>query len=72
MTEQHNAHVLEANKIFRDCGFTLAAMQYKRPPEALDGLKRFNRLTPETKVPFAFGYFPNAYFRDNWRAYYGS
>lgn len=33
--EPHDAHVEQAVKAFRDCGFTLAAMQFKRPPEAL-------------------------------------
>ena len=69
--EPHDAHVQAAHKVFRDCGFTIAAMQYPRCPEALAGLKRFNRLTPETKVPPAWHYFPNAYMRDNWRKYYG-
>ena len=51
MTEtERDAHVQAANKVFRDCGFTLA---------------------PETfRAPFAWGYFPNAYMRDNWREYY--
>lgn len=71
MAEPHDAHIILANKVFRDSGFTLAAMQYKRPPEALAGLKRFNGLTDDAKVPFAWGYFPNEHMRDNWRQYYG-
>lgn len=69
--EPRDAHVQAAIKVFRDCGFTIAAMQFKRLPEALAGLKQFNGLKPDTKTPFAWGYFPNAYMRDNWRKYYG-
>lgn len=69
--EPHDSHIQLAHRTFRDCGFTLAAMQYKRPPEALAALKRFNGLAATAKVPFAWGYFPNAYMRDNWRRYYG-
>jgi len=65
--EPHDAHVRRANKVFRDCGFTLAAMQYPRPPEALVALKRFNGLADDAKVPFAWGYHPNARCRDLWR-----
>lgn len=68
----HDAHVQTANKVFRDCGFSLAAMQFKRCPDALFGLKRFNGLAMDAKVPFAWGYFPNVYMRDNWRKYYGA
>ena len=66
-----DAHVQVANKVFRDCGFSLAAMQLKRPLDALIGLKRFNGLSADAKVPFAWSYFPNAYMRDNWQQYYG-
>lgn len=69
--EPHDAHVILAHKIFRDCGFTLAAMQYKKPAAALEGLKKFNRVPEGYTVPFAWGFFPNAYMRDNWEAYYG-
>ncbi len=65
-SEPHDAHVRLANKTFRDCGFTLAAMQYKRPPEALVALKRFNGLPDDAKVPFAWNYHPNAWCRDRW------
>jgi hypothetical protein len=68
--EPHDAHVTAAHKVFRDCGFTLAAMQFPRPPEALSGLKHFNRVADDWKHPFAWNYFPNAYMRDNWRKYY--
>lgn len=68
--EPHDAHVILANKRFRDCGFTLAAMQYPRPVEALNALKAFNGLKPEAKVPHAWGYFPNPFCRDNWRMMY--
>ncbi|NVD45549.1 hypothetical protein [Qipengyuania atrilutea] len=67
----HDAHVQAATKLFRDCGFTLHAMQFPRSPEALVGLKRFNGLADDAKVPFAWGYHPNAYMRDNWQRYYG-
>lgn len=64
--EEPNAHVVFATKLFRDCGFTLAAMEFPRSPEALTALKRVNGLTDDAKVPFAWGYFPNAWMRDNW------
>lgn len=57
--EPHDAHVLAAQKLFRDCGFTLAAMQFKRSPQSLATLKRFNGVSDEVKVPFAWGYHPN-------------
>jgi len=65
-------HVTAARKVFRDCGFTLAAMQFPRPPEALSALKRFNGLPDDAKVPTAWDYFPNAYMRDNWRGLYAT
>jgi hypothetical protein len=65
----HDAHVTAAHKVFRDVGFTLAAMQYKRPPEALAALKRFNGVSNDYSPPFAWAYFPNAWCRDNWRKY---
>jgi hypothetical protein len=67
-----DAHVCAARKLFRDCGFTLAAMQFPRPAEALTALKRFNGLPDDAKVPPAWHYFPNAHMRDNWRQYYGA
>lgn len=69
--EPQDAHVQLANKLFRDVGFTLAAMQYKRCPAALEGLKRFHRVPENWVHPFAWNYHPNAYMRDNWRKYYG-
>ena len=69
--EPHDAHVRQATKLFRDCGFTLAAMQYPRSPEALIGLKQFNGLPDDAKVPVAWRYHPNAYMAANWRKYYG-
>lgn len=65
-SEPHDAHVKAANKIFRDCGFTLAAMAHKRTPEQLDALRAFNGLQAGAKVPFGWGYFPNAWCRDYW------
>mgnify|MGYP003387322771 CR=1 FL=1 len=64
--EPHDAHVVLAHKIFRDCGFTLAAMQFKRPPEALTALKRFNGLPDDAKVPFAWKYHPNIWCAQRW------
>lgn len=63
--EPADAHVKAALKIFRSAGFTLAAMQYPRPPEALAGLKRFNGVPDDMTVLIAWHYFPNAYMRDN-------
>ena len=70
--DPHHSHIDLANKVFRDCGFSIAAMQYPRSPEALVGLKRFNGLKDDVKTPFAWGYFPNSYVRDNWAKYYGN
>lgn len=67
---QHDAHVVQTRKLFRDCGFDIGAMRYPRTPEALAGLMRFNGVPPGTKVPPAWHYFPNAYMRDNWHRYY--
>ena len=67
-TLPHDAHVIAATKQFRDCGFTLAAIQYKRPLEALIALKRFNGLSDDAVVPLAWGFHPNEYCRDFWAA----
>ena len=64
--KNYDAHVTLASKTFRDCGFSLAAMQYPRPPVALAALKAFNGLPDSAKVPFAWGYHPNAWCRDRW------
>lgn len=64
--QPHDAHVVAATKVFRDCGFTLAAMEFPRSPEAVTALKRVNGLADDAKVPFPWGYFPNAWMRDNW------
>jgi hypothetical protein len=65
-----DAHVVAANKVFRDVGFTLAAIQWPRPLEALAALRKFNRV-PDTWVePFGWRYFPNEWLRDNWRLTY--
>lgn len=63
---QHDAHVVAATKVFRDCGFSLLAMQFKRPPKALVALKRFNGLADDAPVPFAWNYHPNQWCRDRW------
>jgi tagatose-1,6-bisphosphate aldolase len=62
----HDAHVRAATKLFRDCGFTLLAMQFPRSGDALAALKRFNGLTDTSPVPFAWGYHPNKWCRDHW------
>ncbi len=64
--EAHDAHVVAANKVFRASGFTLEAMQFKRPPEALIALKRFNGLADNAEVPFSWGYHPNKYLAQRW------
>lgn len=64
--EPHDAHVVLAKKLFRDCGFTIEAMRYKRPLGALIALKRFNRVPDDWKHPIAWEYHPNAYCRDFW------
>jgi hypothetical protein len=68
MDEPHDAHVQAATKQFRDCGFSLAAMQYKRPPEALAALRAFNGVPEGWQHPFAWNYHPNAWCRDRWLA----
>jgi hypothetical protein len=62
-----DAHVVAATKLFRDVGFTLAAMQYPRPPAALDALRRFNNAPDGWVEPMGWRYFPNAWCRDNWQ-----
>lgn len=69
-SDPHDAHVELARQTFRECGFTLSAMQYKRPPEALAGLRKYNRVPDNWRNPFAWGYFANAHMRDNWKRYY--
>ena len=64
--EPHDAHVRQASKLFRDCGYTLAAMRYPAPPEAVIALKRFNGLADAAPVPVAWTYHPNAWLRDRW------
>ncbi len=70
--EPHDAHVALAIRTFRSCGFDIGAMRYKRPPEALAALRRFNRAPDGWQHPFAWGYFPNAYYRDNWKTEYAA
>lgn len=62
----HDAHVQAAAVIFRKAGFTLNAMQFKRPNGALVALKRFNGLPDDAKVPFAWNYHPNAWCAQRW------
>ena len=56
---------------FRAAGFTADAINYPRPLAALIALKRFNGLPDDASVPAAWGYFPNAWYRDNWQRLYG-
>lgn len=65
-----DAHVKQAERLFRDAGFTLHAMRFKRPPEALAGLRKFNNVPDDWVHPFAWNYFPNKYMRDNWHKFY--
>jgi hypothetical protein len=67
--DQHDSHVLLAQKLFRDVGFTLHAMQFKRSPAALAALRKFNRVPADWQHPFAWNYHPNEWCRDNWRSY---
>lgn len=67
----HDAHVQDAHKAFRDCGFSIDAMQYRRPAEALAAFRRHHRVPDGWKHPFAWNYFPNEWCRDNWRSMYG-
>ena len=62
----NDAHVVHATKLFRDCGFTIAAMQYKRPPEALTALKQFNGLPDDYNAPVAWNYHPNEWCARRW------
>jgi len=64
--EAHEAHVALASKTFRDVGFTLAAMQWKRTPEALQALRDFNGVPENWLHPFAWGYHPNEYRARFW------
>lgn len=64
--EPHDARVQLAQSIFRRCGFTLHAMQFKRPEGALRALKKFNGLALDFPVPLPWHYFPNEWCRDNW------
>ena len=65
--EPHDAHVVLANQVFRDCGFTLNAMQFRRPPEALEALRKFNRVPDGWQHPFAWNYHPNEWCARRWR-----
>ena len=64
MDEPHDAHVVQARKLFRDCGFDLHAMQFKRSPEALKVLRDFSRVPDDWQHPFAWNYHPNQWCRD--------
>lgn len=65
--EPRDAHVQQAHKLFRDCGFTLMAMQFKRSPESLQALRDFNRAPENWAHPIPWEYHPNEWCarRDN-------
>lgn len=62
----HDAHVHAARKVFRDCGFDIGAMRYKRSTDALIALKRFNGLPDDASVPFAWHFHPNEWCARRW------
>lgn len=68
--EPHDAHVVLATRIFRKAGVSLLAMQFPRPPEALEALKRFNGVADHFVPPIPWHYFPNQWCRDNWKETY--
>lgn len=70
--EDQCAHVEYAKKMFRDVGFTIEAMRYRRTAEALEGLRQFNNVPAGWRHPVAWEYFPNEHMRDNWQQYYGA
>ncbi len=63
----HDAHVVQAHKLFRDCGFELSAMQYPRSPEALAALREFNRVPATWVHPIPWEYHPNEWCAQRWR-----
>ena len=64
--EPHDAHVQAAHREFRDCGFTINAMQFKRSPEALQALRDYNRAPEGWPHPFAWNYHPNEWCALRW------
>lgn len=64
-------HVLAANKLFRDAGVTIAAMQWPMCDEGIAAIRRFNRLPDHVPTPFAWRYWPNQWCADNWRKTHG-
>ena len=62
----HDAHVQAARQEFRDCGFTIHAMQFKRSPEALAALRAYNRVPGSWQHPFAWKYHPNEWCARRW------
>lgn len=68
--EPHDSHVQLAHKTFRDVGFTLAAMEFPRSPEALAAMLAYNRVPPNFTYPFGWGFHPNAWSRDHWQDYF--
>jgi len=65
--DQHDAHVALATKTFRDSGFSLAAMQWKRSAAEVEALRQFNGAPAGWAHPFAWRYFPNPAMRDQWQ-----
>ena len=64
--EPYDAHVQKASKLFREAGFSLAAMQYPRSPSELKALLDFNGAPEGWKPPFAWQFFPNSAMKDFW------
>lgn len=69
--EPHHAHITQARKLFRGCGFDLSAMQHPKSDEAMAAFRRYLRVGPQVKLPLPYHYFPNAHMRDNYEVYYG-
>lgn len=66
--EPYDAHIRAAAKVFRDVGFTLAAMQWKRGPREIAMLREFNNVPAATPTPRGWLYYPNAAMKAFWEA----
>jgi hypothetical protein len=64
-------HVQAANKLFRDAGVTIAAMQWPRCADAIAAIRRFNGLPDTAPTPVTWRYHPNQWCAANWRKTYG-
>ncbi len=54
-----DAHVRQAQALFRACGFDITAMQFKRTPESLAALRAFNNVPDSWQHPVSWEYHPN-------------